>query len=175
MKILKWYTEEECKDAISEFLDKFYSDTLSIKDTYLFFKTLFGVIYRSKELKIDEGIKEIWDRDACCHQIACREIAGLKQEPELVRDVGMAFVDEERQGRTHQGDECRRVMFTEAFPRIEQKLIDRIAAQGARCQRVDEGLLIEMLKRAPHDRAIVIQFLTPFAREPPRTTMRVVR
>jgi hypothetical protein len=61
MKILKWYTEEECKEAIAEFLEKFYSDNLSITDTYLFFKTLFGVIYRSKEHNKNEEFKEIWE------------------------------------------------------------------------------------------------------------------
>lgn len=64
MKVLKWYTEQECKESIAEFAEKFGTGTLSVSDTSLFFKTLFGVIYLAKdqcETGEKEELHDIWE------------------------------------------------------------------------------------------------------------------
>jgi hypothetical protein len=61
MKILKFWTENECIKSIDSFVSKYENDTITVKDTNLFFKALFGFIYRSKAGDPDEGIHELWE------------------------------------------------------------------------------------------------------------------
>jgi len=61
MKILKWFSDRECKEAISEFVEKYYSHTLTVNDTSIFFKAFLGMIYSSKERIMEEEDGEIWE------------------------------------------------------------------------------------------------------------------
>jgi len=62
MKI-SWWSENECLSAIDmgSFFEKYENKTISVNDTRLFFKTLFGFIYKSKAGDPNENIREIWE------------------------------------------------------------------------------------------------------------------
>ncbi|MFX1297920.1 MAG: hypothetical protein ACFFD2_24115 [Promethearchaeota archaeon] len=61
MKITKWYSKEECKNLIEPFIKKFDEDSLTVKDTTLFFKALYGAMCISYEEEEDEEKQEIWE------------------------------------------------------------------------------------------------------------------
>jgi hypothetical protein len=60
MKINFW-SEKECKESIGSFIKKYEDESISVNDTELFFKTLFGFIYKSKAGDPDENIHELWE------------------------------------------------------------------------------------------------------------------
>ncbi len=61
MKITNWLTEDECKAAIGQYLEKYDNKTLEATDAHLFFKSLFGGIYSSKVEEEDEDKQELWE------------------------------------------------------------------------------------------------------------------
>jgi len=61
MEIVKWYTVDEMKSAIDEFVKKFDDGTLDgVGDAELFFKAIVGAAYASKESD-DEDKQEYWE------------------------------------------------------------------------------------------------------------------
>ena len=61
MKILKFWSENECIKSIDSFVSKHNSGSISVNDTDLFFKALFGYIYLSKAADPNEDIHELWE------------------------------------------------------------------------------------------------------------------
>ena len=57
-------------------------------------------------------------------------------------------------GRAHQDDERRCVVLAETLLRREQKIVDRVAAEQRRIERVGEAL-VEQVERRAHDRCVV--------------------
>jgi len=61
MEIVKWYTVDEMKSAIDEYVKKFDAGTLEgAKDADLFFKAIVGAAYASKDSD-DEDKQEYWE------------------------------------------------------------------------------------------------------------------
>ena len=61
MEIIKWFTEDEMKSAIQEFVKKFDDGTLDgVGDAELFFKSVVGAIFLSKKSD-DEDKQEYWE------------------------------------------------------------------------------------------------------------------
>lgn len=57
---VNWYSEDECRANTNAFVSKFDDGSLSVKDTEVFFKGLFGAIYKSME-EDDEDNQELWE------------------------------------------------------------------------------------------------------------------
>ena len=57
---VKWYTKEECMNTTEAFVKKFDDESLIVEDTEVFFKGLFGAIYKSMD-EDDEDKQELWE------------------------------------------------------------------------------------------------------------------
>ena len=61
MEIVKWFTVDEMKSAIAEYVKKFDDGTLEgAKDAELFFRAIVGAAYASKDSD-DEDKQEYWE------------------------------------------------------------------------------------------------------------------
>ena len=58
---VKWFTKDEGIQGIDPFVKKFDDGSLNVEDTDLFFKGLYGAIYKSMEEEDDEDKAELWD------------------------------------------------------------------------------------------------------------------
>lgn len=57
---VNWYTKEECISTVDAFVKKFDDGSLIVEDTEVFFKGLFGAIYKSMDEE-DEDKQELWE------------------------------------------------------------------------------------------------------------------
>ena len=99
MKVLRWYSENECQNAIGSFMKKYENEMLSVNDTDLFFKTLFGFIYRSKAGDPNEKIREIWeniqtDIEQFGSMLFCIEVWGSKYKIIIQIDKNSILIGE---------------------------------------------------------------------------------
>ncbi len=85
MSNIKWYTKSECVECITPFLSRFDSNVMSVDDTPLFFKGLFGAIYQSMETD-DEMKAELWEN----MQLDIEEYEELEYHIEI-RDTDFKF------------------------------------------------------------------------------------
>ncbi|WP_457558161.1 hypothetical protein [Candidatus Harpocratesius sp.] len=62
MKITKWFSKEECLEAMKQFPSRFESKDLDgLKDAVFYFQATFGTIYSSKEMDEDDDKYELWE------------------------------------------------------------------------------------------------------------------
>lgn len=83
---ITWYSKEECIALTDAFVKKFDDGNLTVNDSDLFFKGLFGAIYQSMEE--DDDIKvELWEN----MQMDLEEYENLEYHIEI-RDTDFKFI-----------------------------------------------------------------------------------